>query len=98
MLCDDVIKLLEICKEEYPDIPPEFIPIAKKYGVDVANYLIRSLYDVIDIDTAIRKEYEREGPLRNYVNKLAEFMNVDPEAMLNSDVVKNYYLKLRGLG
>ena len=36
--CDDIYRLLlALCADEYEDLPPEFVPLAKKYGYKIAK-------------------------------------------------------------
>lgn len=100
--CDDVVRLLDtLCKGEYPDLPPEFVPIAKKYGYHIAK---RVYYEVmvsigkIDITKLMMVEYNNSNsPFRKYVDKMANETGLSPEEIIESKPAIEYFKWLKGL-
>jgi len=97
--CDDAFRLfVSLCKDKYPGLPPELVPIAKKYGVNVA-YKVRD-YLLRQVDVAKAMEYEFENPnsmFHKYVMKMSELLGEPPDSLLKSEAVRKYFEALKGL-
>lgn len=99
--CDDAFRLfVSLCKDKYPGLPPELVPIAKKYGVNVAKRVqafIMILTSPENMQEAMKSEFESVGPFREYVLSLSRKTGIPPEDILRGKAAREYYKWLRGL-
>jgi len=99
--CDEAYRLLvALCSKEYSDLPPEFVPIAKKYGYDVAKSALAHVLAITSPDKiteAMEIEYELgNSPFKDYITSLAKKTGIDPKQLLKSKAAREYYKWLRG--
>lgn len=90
------------CADEYVDLPPEFIPIAKKYGVTIAKKV--ALYvDVLTgkrtLQDLMKEELKnKSSPFYRYVSALSKITGEPISEIIKSKAAIKYYKWLRGLG